>query len=114
MSSCSCISLRSLRERTDCSLSPPFVYPHQPGTNRNGWHTPFTQANFFSGSHEFIGFDGKTTYKWKRASMSSDWTVRLSTSLLYWTRGPKLNLSPRFARLDPHSSSRNSLTTNDR
>ncbi|ORY85936.1 hypothetical protein BCR35DRAFT_302530 [Leucosporidium creatinivorum] len=41
----------------------------------NGWHTPLVQPGFFSSSHEFTGFDGKTSYKWKRAAMSSDWTL---------------------------------------
>lgn len=59
-------------------LDLPSRYPRR---NSNGWHTPLTQGNFFSSSHEFTGFDGQTSYKWKRASMSSDWTVRLFLSL---------------------------------
>jgi hypothetical protein len=41
----------------------------------NGWKTPLVRGKLFSSSHEYIGFDGKTTWKWKTSAVGRDITV---------------------------------------
>lgn len=44
-------------------------------TMPNGWNCPLVHTGMFSSSHEFVGFDGTTRYKWKSGTFSSDWTL---------------------------------------
>lgn len=48
----------------------------------NGWKTPLVRGKLFSNSHEYIGFDGETTWKWKTSAMSRDITVSLPTAFV--------------------------------
>lgn len=66
---------------------------------RDGRETQIKRPKALSSSHDFVGLDGKTKYKWKGKFMRTDLQVRLSFPLACLSLSDRAKLTPTNSQL---------------